>query len=163
MIEMLHFYNGLSAVIMIGVGWLDYKKHIIPLVVTIPALFFALLYQGFFLDNIIGALQGLAAGAVVSLLMVTGRLLIYKNIDVGGGDVWLFLVLGALIGWPLIIPVYIIGTFFMSLITLILWINLKYIKRQGKRFIKLSFPVAPYYCFIALAWFVSSSIVLILY
>lgn len=87
---------------LIVVSGIDFSFQIIPDMISIPGIFAGLVFQlakGNFLPALVGALFG---GGLILLIRVVGGK-VYKKEVMGMGDVYLTAMIGAFVGWPLII------------------------------------------------------------
>lgn len=87
---------------LIIISGIDFSFQIIPDVISIPGIFAGLTFQlaqGNFLPALVGAIFG---GGLILLIRVVGGK-VYKKEVMGMGDVYLTAMIGAFVGWPLII------------------------------------------------------------
>lgn len=96
---------------------IDYKYHIIPNMIIYPGIFMVLTLSYFW----IGIVPSLIGGAVVFVIMVLP--LLFK-IKVGMGDIKLGLLVGLMIGYPLVV-VNILVTGVMSIILCVFLVTTK--------------------------------------
>jgi len=93
---------------LIVISGIDFSYQIIPDIFSIPAIFIGLILQivkGNFVLGIVGAVFG---GGLILLIRVIGRWT-YKKEVMGLGDVYLTAMIGAFVGFPLIIASIFIG------------------------------------------------------
>lgn len=109
------FFTAIFFIILIVVSGIDFTHQVIPDIFSIPGIFIGLIYQFFnhnFLPGLIGALFG---GGLIFLIRVLGGWA-YKKEVMGMGDVYLVALIGAFVGFPLIIHAIfiaaLIGTLF---------------------------------------------------
>ena len=87
---------------LIVVSGIDFSFQIIPDMISILGIFAGLMFQlakGNFLPALVGAIFG---GGLILLIRVVGGK-VYKKEVMGMGDVYLTAMIGAFVGWPLII------------------------------------------------------------
>jgi leader peptidase (prepilin peptidase)/N-methyltransferase len=87
---------------LIVVSGIDFSFQIIPDVISIPGIIAGLAFQlakGNFFPGLVGAIFG--GGLILLIRVVGGR--VYKKEVMGMGDVYLTAMIGAFVGWPLII------------------------------------------------------------
>lgn len=93
---------------LIVISGIDFSYQIIPDIFSIPAIFIGLIFQivkGNFVLGIVGAVFG---GGLILLIRVIGGWT-YKKEVMGLGDVYLTVMIGAFVGFPLIIASIFIG------------------------------------------------------
>jgi len=141
----------LLAFSLIVVTFIDLEFQIIPdrislvgifigiiLSVVFPSLMNALTWKKALLNSIIGALAG---GGLIYLTGVLGQLA-FKKESMGGGDVKLMAMIGAFLGWKLVILIFFLAPFFGAPIG----IYVKLVKKED---------IIPYGPYISLASFVA--------
>ncbi len=95
---------------LIVISGIDFSYQIIPDIFSIPGIFIGLVFQimkGNFILGLIGAVFG---GGLILLIRVIGGWA-YKKEVMGLGDVYLSAMIGAFVGFPLIITSIFIGAF----------------------------------------------------
>lgn len=95
---------------LIVISGIDFSYQIIPDILSIPGIFIGLVFQimkGNFVLGLIGAVFG---GGLILLIRVIGGWT-YKKEVMGLGDVYLSAMIGAFVGFPLIITSIFIGAF----------------------------------------------------
>ncbi len=97
------FLIAIFFIILIVISGIDFTHQVIPDVFSIPGIFIGLIYQFLnhnFLSGLIGTLFG---GGIIFLMRVLGGW-VYKKEVMGMGDVYLVALIGAFVGFPMIIP-----------------------------------------------------------
>lgn len=95
---------------LIIVSGIDYVFQIVPDIISIPGIVLGILFhiiKGDFVSGIVGMLFG--GGLIFLIRTIGGR--VYKKEVMGLGDVYLTAMIGAFVGFPLIIPAIFIGAF----------------------------------------------------
>ena len=130
------------ACILIVVSFIDIKYQMIPDVFSLPGIVVGVLlftffrldgspgYTGALLNSVLGVIVG---GMSMFLLGMLGEFL-FKKEALGGGDIKLMAMMGAFLGWKLVILTFFLAPFFGSIIGIITKI------RFGKDII----PYGPY-------------------
>ncbi len=113
--RMNFFFIAIFFIILIVISGIDFTHQVIPDIFSISGIFIGLIYQLLnhnFLPGLVGALFG---GGIIFLIRVLGGW-VYKKEVMGLGDVYLVALIGAFIGFPMIIPAIfiaaLIGTIF---------------------------------------------------
>jgi len=121
------FFLSLFFIILIIISGIDFTHQLIPDIISIPGIFFGLFYQ--FLNHhlVFGLVGMLFGGGLILLIRVLGGWA-YKKEVMGMGDVYLVALIGAFVGFPLIIP----AIFIAALVGSILGIIYLSITRKGK-------------------------------
>ncbi|MEK7286334.1 MAG: prepilin peptidase [Nitrospirota bacterium] len=89
---------------LLVITFIDLKHQIIPDVITLPGIPLALLAASFLLPTgFINGLIGLLLGGGLFYLIAVLSLLILKKEGMGGGDVKLIAMIGALLGWKAVL------------------------------------------------------------
>lgn len=104
------FFYALFFCSLIVVSGIDYVFQIVPDSISIPGIVIGILFhviKDTFLSGIIGMLFG---GGLILLIRIAGGR-VYKKEVMGLGDVYLTAMIGAFVGFPLIIPSIFIGAF----------------------------------------------------
>lgn len=112
--------------------FIDFEHRLIPDVITIPGIFIGLL-MSFIFPSILGEENSLSAmlhslagvlvgGSIIYAMGVLGKLA-FKKEAMGGGDVKLMAMVGAFIGWKLILLTFFVAPFFGAVVGII--INIK--------------------------------------
>ncbi len=121
------FFLSLFFIMLIIISGIDFTHQLIPDIISIPGIFLGMLYQFLnhhFIFGLVGALFG---GGLIFLIRVFGGW-VYKKEVMGMGDVYLVALIGAFVGFPLIIP----AIFIAALIGSIAGIIYLSITRKGK-------------------------------
>jgi len=110
---------------LIVVSFIDFKIQEIPDEITLPGMvigvalafvFPELMSQRERIPAILGSLTGLfAGGGMIYLMGVIGKMLFRKD-AMGGGDVKLMAMLGAFLGWRLIVLTFFLAPFFGAVV-----------------------------------------------
>jgi leader peptidase (prepilin peptidase)/N-methyltransferase len=126
----LYIYFGLSAkffilsilgAALIVSSFIDFEHQLIPDVITIPGIFIGLSAVFLFpsilgeanpLSGLLNSFLGvLAGGGSIYAMGLLGRL-VFKKEAMGGGDVKLMAMIGAFLGWKLVLFTFILAPFF---------------------------------------------------
>lgn len=135
-------------------SFIDFEHQLIPDVITIPGIFLGLVASFLFpfvlgetkqfsaaLNSLVGVLVG---GSSIYVMGVLGKLA-FKKEAMGGGDVKLMAMVGAFVGWKLVLLIFFLAPFFGTIAGIILKIKEK----------KDVIPYGPYLSmatFIAILW-----------
>lgn len=137
------FVYGLLVLLLIVISFIDIKYRIIPDELSIGGIL-----VGFILSIVFPSVQGAAhrinalfnsllgiliGGVIIYLLGLLGNFL-FKKESMGGGDVKLLAMIGAFIGWKMVIMTFFIAPLFGSVVGIILKL------KKGAELI----PYAPY-------------------
>jgi len=128
------FFLSLLGAALIVSTFIDFEHQLIPDVITIPGIFIGLL-AGLLFPSILGEARPaaavlnsftgvLAGGGSIYLMGVLGKLA-FKKEAMGGGDVKLMAMIGAFIGWKLVLLVFFLAPFFGALVGIIIKIKEK--------------------------------------
>jgi leader peptidase (prepilin peptidase)/N-methyltransferase len=134
--------------------FIDFEHQLIPDVITIPGIFLGLAASFLFpsileqtkqFSAVLNSLAGvLAGGSSIYVMGVLGKLA-FKKEAMGGGDVKLMAMVGAFVGWKLVLLIFFLAPFFGTVAGIILKIKEK----------KDVIPYGPYLSiatFIAILW-----------
>jgi leader peptidase (prepilin peptidase)/N-methyltransferase len=94
--------------VLIAISGIDFEHQVIPDILSMPGILIGLIFhliQGSFLPSLIGAAFG---GGLILLIRTLGGW-VYKKEVMGLGDVYLTAMIGAFVGFPIIIPAIFIG------------------------------------------------------
>lgn len=113
-------YTILFSGILILISWYDVKKGIIPNKFTYPAALAAILISIFLTSNWKSCLLGGGIGIVASVLLWLMAYMSTRGADeeitvIGMGDVKLLILIGLVVGWPLVVAVILAGFVFAGL------------------------------------------------
>lgn len=113
-------YTILFSGILILISWYDVKKGIIPNKFTYPAALAAILISIFLTSNWKSCLLGGLAGIIASVLLWLMAYMSTRGNDtetmtIGMGDVKLLILIGLVVGWPLVVAVILAGFIFAGL------------------------------------------------
>jgi len=100
-----YFFFFCSLIVISGI---DYSFQIVPDIISVPGIFIGILFQ-VIKSNFVSGLIGMIFGGGLILLIRTIGGWVYKKEVMGLGDVYLTAMIGAFIGFPLIIPSIFIG------------------------------------------------------
>jgi len=146
-------YVAVFSIAMITIGYIDYKKNIIPNVIVFPAMAVAIIFSFYtsvtWQNCLLGGAIGLGYGVIFWLI---GSVL-HKEI-LTGGDYKLIFLVGLITGWP--IALLLIGiSFFITGF----YIQMKYMhKNLGKKPEKrknVSVEAGPPFAMITIGWLIS--------
>ncbi len=101
--KMNFFFLSLFFIMLIIISGIDFTHQVIPDIISMPGILIGLLYQ--FLNHrfVYGLAGVLFGGGLILLIRVLGGWA-YKKEVMGMGDVYLVALIGAFLGFPLIIP-----------------------------------------------------------
>jgi len=118
---------------LIVITFIDIEHQEIPDIISIPGIFIGALlmtalrldgsaqYAGSFLNSAFGVLAG---GGSMFLMGVTGEV-IFRKEALGGGDVKLMAMIGAFLGWKLVLLTFFLAPLFGSAVGLVMRIRFK--------------------------------------
>jgi leader peptidase (prepilin peptidase)/N-methyltransferase len=109
---------------LIIVSSIDFSHQIIPDIISMPGIFIGLIFQiikSNFMPGLIGILFG---GGLIFLIRIIGGK-VYKKEVMGMGDVYLTAMIGAFVGFPLILPAIFIAALIGSILGIIFIISTK--------------------------------------
>lgn len=129
--------------VFIALAIIDFRTHKIPHYITWPALALSVV-----VNIAVGQWVALLVGLAVAIVAIVGFFIAGKGKGVGAGDVWLILLIGAVTGFPVVIPVIGAGVLMAGFV----WIALRNIKtKHADRVRKEATALAPYVCIISVA------------
>jgi leader peptidase (prepilin peptidase) / N-methyltransferase len=110
-------FQALTLLSMIPIFVIDWKHFIIPDILTVPSLVLSVIFS-FFPGGItpLGSVFGIAAGGGPLLAAVFLGKYILKKEAMGGGDVLLMAMAGALWGWKIAVASIVIASFIGSIV-----------------------------------------------
>lgn len=123
-------YIYLSA-ILICVLFIDWDFQIIPDVLTYPSLAIGLVWAFFAPIGIVQSLLGAVIGGGGLLLIALVGDWVFKKESMGGGDIKLAAVLGAFLGWKLVVLVFFLSALIGAVASLI-WMMISAQMRQQR-------------------------------
>lgn len=103
---------------LIVISGIDFSHQIIPDIISMPGMLIGLVFQvinGTFMTGLIGLIFG--GGLILLIRVIGGR--VYKKEVMGMGDVYLAAMIGAFVGFPLIIPAIFMGALIGSILGII--------------------------------------------
>ncbi len=97
------FFYALFFIMLIAISGIDFTHQLIPDIISIPGIIIGLFYH--FLNHtfLIGLVGMLFGGGLILIIRVLGGWA-YKKEVMGMGDVYLVALIGAFVGFPVIIP-----------------------------------------------------------
>lgn len=101
---------------MIVLFVVDLQHRILPNVITIPGIIAGFVFSLFLPPGWLGSLIGIVAGGGVLLLMAEMYYRFRKEEGLGMGDVKMLAMIGAFLGWKLMLVTLVLGSFLGSLI-----------------------------------------------
>jgi leader peptidase (prepilin peptidase) / N-methyltransferase len=108
----------LFACAMIVLFVIDLQQRILPNVITLPGIVAGFLFSLFMPPGWIGALVGILAGGGVLLLVAEAYYRVRKEEGLGMGDVKMLAMIGAFLGWKLMLVTLVLSSFLGSIIGL---------------------------------------------
>jgi leader peptidase (prepilin peptidase)/N-methyltransferase len=103
------------------ITFIDLKHQIIPDVITLPGIPIALIFAATLLPTgFVNGLLGLLLGGGLFYLMAALSVLILKKEGMGGGDIKLTAMIGALLGWKMVLLTIFVASLSGSVIGLLL-------------------------------------------
>lgn len=133
------FFILLFFIFLIIVSGIDFTHQIIPDIFTLPGIFLGLAFQ-LINNNFLSGLIGMLFGSGLIFLLRFFGFWVYKKEVMGMGDVLLVAVIGAYVGFPLIIP----AIFIAALVGSICGIIYLLVTHQGR---DKSIPFGPFLSF----------------
>jgi leader peptidase (prepilin peptidase)/N-methyltransferase len=101
---------------MIVLFVVDLQHRILPNVITIPGIIAGFVFSLFLPPGWLGSLIGIVAGGGVLLLMAEMYYRFRKEEGLGMGDVKMLAMIGAFLGWKLMLVTLVLGSFLGSFI-----------------------------------------------
>jgi leader peptidase (prepilin peptidase)/N-methyltransferase len=113
---------------------IDLKQRVVPDKITIPGIVAGFAFS-FFLEEITwyNSLIGIAAGGMVILIISVAGRFIFKREAMGMGDVTLFMLVGAFLGWQKVLLTLILASILGSIIGIVI------VAKKKKKFIEVPF------------------------
>jgi leader peptidase (prepilin peptidase)/N-methyltransferase len=136
----------LFACAMIVLFAIDLEHHLLPNVITLPAIAIGLISSAVLPPGIVDALIGVVVGGGVLWLIGEAYFRYSGHEGMGGGDVKMLAMIGAFLGWKLVLVTLVLSSVAGSLIGLFVIL----IKRGGMKY------ALPYGTFLALGALVAS-------
>ena len=128
------FIFSILAAALIVSSFIDFEHRLIPDIITIPGIFLGLSASFLFpsvlrevnsLNAALNSLAGiLAGGSIIYIMGIVGKLA-FKKEAMGGGDVKLMAMIGAFIGWKLVLLTFFLAPFFGAAVGIIIKIREK--------------------------------------
>lgn len=136
------FFYWVFTWILIVVSGIDVEHHVIPDALTVPAacagfIFFVLLRidgSASFLMAAVNSSLGILAGALSMIVLGFIGEIIFRKESIGGGDVKLLAMIGAFLGWKLVILVFVLAPLFGGAAALVI----------RRRYRKMEIAYGPY-------------------
>jgi leader peptidase (prepilin peptidase) / N-methyltransferase len=136
----------LFACAMIVLFAIDLEHHLLPNVITLPAIAIGLISSAVLPPGIVDALIGVLVGGGVLWLIGEAYFRYSGHEGMGGGDVKMLAMIGAFLGWKLVLVTLVLSSVAGSLIGLLVIL----IKRGGMKY------ALPYGTFLALGALIAS-------
>lgn len=116
-LSFLFFASCIFTSALIALGFIDFYHQVLPDVITLPGLALALIYSLFRQDlNLTQSLIGAVSGAGFLLFVYGAYYLLRKKEGLGMGDVTMMLLIGAFLGWRLVLFTLILASFSGALV-----------------------------------------------
>jgi len=148
-LSFLFFASCIFTSALIALGFIDFYHQILPDAITLPGLALALIYSLFRQDlNLTQSLIGAVSGAGFLLFVYGAYYLLRKKEGLGMGDVTMMLLIGAFLGWRLVLFTLILASFSGALVG-VFFISFK------KKDLQYSLPFGTFLApaaFVALLW-----------
>jgi leader peptidase (prepilin peptidase)/N-methyltransferase len=136
----------LFACILIALFAIDLEHHLLPNIITLPGIVVGLAFSAMLPPGLVDALIGTVAGGGILWLIGEAYYRYSGQEGMGGGDVKMLAMIGAFLGWKLVILTLV----FSSLLGSVIGLLVIAIKRGGLK------HALPYGTFLSLAALVSS-------
>jgi leader peptidase (prepilin peptidase)/N-methyltransferase len=136
----------LFACLLVVLFGIDLEHHLLPNVITLPGIVLGLIGSAVLPPGLMDALIGVLAGGGVLWLIGEAYYRFSGHEGMGGGDVKMLAMIGAFLGWKLVIVTLVLSSFAGSIIGLAVII----VKRGGLKY------ALPYGTFLALGALVAS-------
>jgi leader peptidase (prepilin peptidase)/N-methyltransferase len=134
------------AVALIVLFAIDLEHHLLPNVITLPGIVVGILFSLMLPPGIVDSLIGVIAGGGVLWLVGEAYFRYSGQEGMGGGDVKMLAMIGAFLGWKLVVLTLVLSSILGSIVGVLVIA----IKRGGMKY------ALPYGTFLSLAALVSS-------
>lgn len=146
-------YVVIFSLVMAAIGYIDYKKNIIPNVIIFPGVVAAVIFSFFTSLGWQSCLLGGAVGIGYGVLFWLIGYIMHKSI-LSGGDYKLIFLIGLITGWPVALLLIGISFFITGL-----YIQMKYmyvnIGRKPKKRRSVQVEGGPPFAMITIGWLIS--------
>ena len=136
----------LFACMLVVLFGIDLEHHLLPNVITLPGIAIGLIASAVLPPGLVDALIGLVAGGGVLWLIGEAYYRFSGHEGMGGGDVKMLAMIGAFLGWKLVIVTLVLSSFAGSIVGVAIIV----VKRGGLKY------ALPYGTFLALGALVAS-------
>jgi leader peptidase (prepilin peptidase)/N-methyltransferase len=120
--------------VLVALTWIDLDHQLLPDVLTLPGTLIGVAAAALIPGGLREAMFGMALGSGLLWLLAWGYLRVRKIEGMGGGDIKLAAMLGALLGWKLVLL-----TFFLAALVGSLWGGWLILRKRGDGLTALPF------------------------
>jgi leader peptidase (prepilin peptidase)/N-methyltransferase len=124
----------LWGVLLIALTWIDFDHQLLPDALTLPGTLVGVAAAVLTPGGLREAMLGMLVGSGALTLLAWGYLLVRKIEGMGGGDIKLAAMLGAVLGWKLVVL-----TFFLAALAGSLWGGWLILRKRGDGLTALPF------------------------
>jgi leader peptidase (prepilin peptidase) / N-methyltransferase len=124
----------LWGILLVALTWIDLDHQLLPDVLTLPGTLIGVAAAALTPGGLGNAMFGMLVGSGTLSLLAWGYLKVRKIEGMGGGDIKLAAMLGAVLGWKLVVL-----TFFLAALTGSLWGGWLILRKRGDGLTALPF------------------------